>query len=157
MAGTRLEGGGPDMDDSSTTAEPKITKLTNGYMMRFYGISLDDYKKMFDFQEGKCAICRKDFSQRNFKSLHVDHDHRTRTVRGLLCTKCNTILGMSGDDVLVLRSAIRYLEDHPSRDCGIETRHNVAKREYSRTPANQVESATYLECPQFSNSPDLLK
>jgi hypothetical protein len=55
-----------------------------------YGITLEDYDKLLKDQQGKCAICRRS-PVRN--RLHVDHDHRTLKVRGLLCTRCNGDLG----------------------------------------------------------------
>ena len=57
-----------------------------------YGITLDDYNKMFNAQEGKCAICKKHQNELK-KTLCVDHDHKTGKVRGLLCGRCNAGLG----------------------------------------------------------------
>ena len=60
-----------------------------------YGISMDDYQAMLDKQGGVCAICngKQNSRQRDGTSpLHVDHDHTTGKVRGLLCMKCNTVL-----------------------------------------------------------------
>ncbi len=71
-----------------------------------YGITLEIYEAMLKSQNGGCAICGKTDGKR----LHVDHDHATGKVRGLLCFKCNVSIGHFGDDIAVLRLAIRYLE-----------------------------------------------
>lgn len=52
-----------------------------------YGITLDDYERMLEWQRGCCAICGEE------KELVVDHDHVTGEVRGLLCRGCNFQLG----------------------------------------------------------------
>ena len=74
-----------------------------------YGINIEQYNDLFDVQNGKCAICGKHQSELD-KRLYVDHDHETSAVRGLLCQKCNTALGMLGDNLDLLWSAIEYLE-----------------------------------------------
>ena len=83
--------------------------------MRTYGISVEDVDAMLASQHGVCAICQ------TAPAIHVDHDHQTDKVRGLLCFRCNAALGQLGDDPLVLRRAARYVEsggfraapDHP--------------------------------------------
>lgn len=78
-----------------------------------YGVSLEDYERMMADQDGVCAICRQpeSISRTNgSKPLAVDHDHDTGDVRGLLCGKCNTGIGQFGDDPVLLRQAIEYLE-----------------------------------------------
>lgn len=72
-----------------------------------YGLNAEDYYHMFEVQENKCAICGTVFSDTN--KAFVDHCHNTKKVRGLLCTKCNTLLGMAKDDVSILQNAITYL------------------------------------------------
>ncbi len=66
----------------------------NAYYLRSYGITEKNYQDMVQAQDGKCGICG-----RIPKSgpLRVDHCHATGTVRGLLCTGCNTTLGWLGD------------------------------------------------------------
>jgi hypothetical protein len=71
-------------------ANPK--KRANSHLKHTYGITLDDYEKMLAKQEGRCAICRTDRPGGSGK-FHVDHDHKTGTVRGLLCMRCNHTLG----------------------------------------------------------------
>ena len=72
-----------------------------------YGITLEDYDKMFKLQKGRCAICGEKYG----RTLHVDHNHRTYKVRGLLCQKCNMAIGLMQDNVKMLRKAIEYLEE----------------------------------------------
>lgn len=81
-----------------------------------YGITIEQYNEMELKQDGLCAICNKPESKIDSrtglnKKLSVDHCHNTKIVRGLLCSKCNFMIGLSGDSVDVLGSAIKYLED----------------------------------------------
>jgi hypothetical protein len=64
----------------------------NSFLKTKYGITLDDYKKMLEDQNGLCLICGIDTPRGN-KSWHVDHCHKTGKVRGLLCNYCNPRLG----------------------------------------------------------------
>lgn len=72
-----------------------------------YGISVEQYDEMLQRQNGVCAICQKECQLG--VSLGVDHDHKTGRVRGLLCRKCNTGIGLLGDDLESLQRAVRYL------------------------------------------------
>jgi hypothetical protein len=74
------------------------------YLRRTYGMSVADLDAMLLAQHGVCAICQ------TAPAAHVDHDHQTDKVRGLLCFRCNAALGQLGDDPLVVRRAARYLE-----------------------------------------------
>ena len=60
-------------------------------------------------QNIKCAICGTEFNEKN--KGFVDHSHITNEVRGLLCSKCNSLLGMANDDIEILKKAIEYLKD----------------------------------------------
>lgn len=75
-----------------------------------YKITLEDFNDYLKLQGNRCAICADPFNF-NIKSEspHVDHDHVTGKVRGLLCYKCNFGLGFFKDDVFRLRSAEQYL------------------------------------------------
>lgn len=79
----------------------------NGHYKRKFGITLQDFNEMNERQGGLCAICRRLPGKR---SLHVDHDHITGEVRGLLCYNCNRALGDLREDPVLIRAAIRYLE-----------------------------------------------
>ena len=75
-----------------------------------YGLSIEQYDRMLEDQKGKCAICAaKRPPDAPLSFFHVDHDHQTGVVRGLLCGPCNTGIGMLKDDPKVLRKAIKYL------------------------------------------------
>lgn len=81
----------------------------SGDLMRRYGISVERYESMLEAQGGCCAICKKVQTGRR---LFVDHDHATGAVRGILCQKCNSGIGMLGDTSNGVRSALAYLEKH---------------------------------------------
>ena len=90
-------------------------KARNSDLKKAYGITLDEYEQMLTDQNGKCAICGGDEPAVNPttqkpRNLAVDHCHKTGKVRGLLCTKCNSIIGHADDDGEILKKAIRYLE-----------------------------------------------
>ena len=77
-----------------------------------YGITLEDYFIMYDEQKGKCLICGeyKEKIGKRVETLHVDHDHETGKVRGLLCLNCNHLLGKAKDNIEILLYAIKYLQ-----------------------------------------------
>lgn len=86
--------------------------------LKKYGLDLDGYNALRKKQKYCCAVCKKheeDVSQGRAKTpataLHVDHDHETGKVRGLLCTNCNIILGKCYDDKTILKRAMQYLKD----------------------------------------------
>lgn len=79
------------------------------HIKRTYGITPADYDRMLSAQGGKCAICPALAPGGNSARFHVDHCHATSVVRGLLCSRCNQMLGQAHDDVSVLAAAIQYL------------------------------------------------
>lgn len=70
-----------------------------------YKISESDLLTLISNQKDLCAICKKK------TKLVVDHDHKTDRVRGLLCTRCNLVLGQCGDDPQLLTELVKYLTD----------------------------------------------
>jgi hypothetical protein len=67
-------------------------------------------RQLFAEQGGLCAICQRQLDERKPHGLHVDHDHSTNKVRGLLCGPCNWGLGMFKDSIPIIEAAKRYLE-----------------------------------------------
>ncbi|MEU2713871.1 endonuclease VII domain-containing protein [Streptomyces sp. NPDC007205] len=74
---------------------------------RKYGLTLQEYDRLVDAADGRCAICRQEPAPG--KRLVVDHDHGTGVVRGLLCQNCNVMIGMAQDNPSTLARAIAYL------------------------------------------------
>jgi hypothetical protein len=75
---------------------------------RLYGLMPYQYEQMVIQQGNKCGICEKSFIDKR-STPHVDHDHETGNIRGLLCSKCNLGLGQIG---LFLNNAIKYIENN---------------------------------------------
>lgn len=85
----------------------------NKYYERNYHISLEEYLNLAEKQKFKCALCGKEnFAMKEIHSgaLVVDHDHKTGTIRGLLCHNCNRALGLLEDNSLTIKKIIPYLE-----------------------------------------------
>ena len=82
--------------------------------LRRFGITQERYDQMLEDQDNRCAICKR---TETAKAWAIDHDHSCcpgqsscgECVRGLLCSNCNTAIGLLGDSVDSLRSAITYL------------------------------------------------
>ena len=90
---------------------PTLTQQRNSRLKRQYGIDNEDYDAMYHYQNGRCGICGVHQNELT-KSLAVDHDHETGTVRALLCGKCNRGLGMYDDDPFLMEIAAEYLRSH---------------------------------------------
>ena len=80
------------------------------------GVCNTKYDEMLVKQKGVCAICNSTLNSSRYTKLAVDHDHRTGKVRGLLCTNCNTAIGLMKDSTIRLQNAIEYLKRHKCED-----------------------------------------
>jgi hypothetical protein len=83
-----------------------------------YGITVTEYEELLKKQNGVCAICSSS-ETRTYKnketvveSLCVDHDHKTNKIRGLLCQKCNSAIGLFMENSELLEKAIIYLKNN---------------------------------------------
>jgi hypothetical protein len=77
-----------------------------------FGLTEEDYKQLWDKQDGRCAICQSAFSMANYSLKPcIDHDHKTNKVRGLVCQRCNKAIGYLKDEPLLLLAAQIYLEE----------------------------------------------
>lgn len=90
-------------------------KLKNRSLLNKYGITLDDFKAMKEKQNNICIGCRKPETAihnitKQVRELAVDHCHTTGKVRGLLCSRCNIILGLSSESCETLKNLIDYLK-----------------------------------------------
>lgn len=91
-------------DKRRTAAQPHYRK--NDSLKYYYGITLAEFDDLWIEQGGMCAICKQ--PDHNDK-LHVDHNHLTGKIRGLLCHHCNSGLGLFRDSPNILNGAIEYL------------------------------------------------
>ena len=96
--------------------EQKYTKRRNR-QLKSYGLTQHEFDALLAAQNGRCAACST--SDPGRKGWCIDHDHRSHDVRGILCTICNVILGMMGDDLAAAKRyewalGVRYLERMPT-------------------------------------------
>ncbi len=91
-----------------------------GHLRRKYGLTTARYDGILAAQGGECLLCSS--PPQPPYSLHVDHDHATGRIRGLLCFNRNYALGHFADDPDRLRAAARYVEVALPRDEAIEAR-----------------------------------
>ncbi len=78
------------------------------HLKQRYGIGAGDVDELVEAQGGRCAICRERPAE------HVDHDHLTGAVRGILCFNGNGGLGQFRDRVDLLQAAATYLQREPA-------------------------------------------
>lgn len=90
-------------------------------VQKVYGLPPGGYQKLYEFQGGLCAICRR--ANGHSRKLSVDHDHKTGKARGLLCRPCNDLLGHIRDDRHTADRIVRYLLTPPAWLAGIEAVH----------------------------------
>ena len=93
--------------------ERKNTDQKDVQLQYYYGISVVEYELMFKKQNGVCKICK----QPEIRKLHnkivrlsVDHCHKPFKIRGLLCNKCNVMLGFIENNPELLKEITKYLK-----------------------------------------------
>ena len=82
------------------------------HKLKTYGLTIKDFEDLLIKQNHQCAICRRPETAKlngKTKRLSVDHCHETNQVRGLLCSRCNFVIGQMTDDWLILDNAVEYL------------------------------------------------
>lgn len=80
-------------------------------LLKRYGITLAEFNKTLEEQNGLCLGCYKHQTQLK-KVLRIDHSHKTGKFRGLLCNSCNMAIGMLNDDPEILERLAKYLRKH---------------------------------------------
>ena len=113
----------PEMREKSRLWSAKYRRTTSGKtkvkesrLKCRYNITVEEYDQMFEDQNGVCGICGKPEMAKHQSGctarLAVDHDHKTGKVRGLLCRRCNFIVGYAKDSKEILLQAALYMEKH---------------------------------------------
>jgi hypothetical protein len=85
-------------------------KEREGHLRRKFNLTQEEYEQLLNGQSGGCAVCARE--PKPGKSLHVDHDHETGEVHGLLCFSCNAALGHLGEDRERITALSIYLLEH---------------------------------------------
>jgi hypothetical protein len=87
-------------------------KSKNRRILNAYNLKFEEVEKLYISQNKKCKICNIEHpTVSKHGGLYIDHCHTTGKVRGLLCSKCNMLLGNCNDDISILTSAINYLNN----------------------------------------------
>jgi len=93
----------------------KIKNYTYFYSAeKKYGVTKEEYSVLWEDQKGCCKICEEPFNEQT--RPHIDHDHKTNLIRGLLCASCNKGLGHFKDNPDLLLLACDYLLDFSDID-----------------------------------------
>ena len=102
--------------DKSQPKEWRQAKGRKHHLKKRYNITQQEYETKLASQDYKCALCGKDASDNKrggkLDPLHIDHCHKTNTLRDLLCHQCNSGLGHLKDNIEILQKAIDYLHNH---------------------------------------------
>ena len=107
-AADKLRNARPDRIAANRERSRKWAQENRGRIAeRVYGMAPGQYAAMVEAQGGKCAVCLQPPSR---GTLHVDHDHATGQVRGLLCQRCNVALGLLLDDPRRIAALMDYAE-----------------------------------------------
>ncbi len=95
------------VDRSRESGTASICKPCNNHRSKrsLYRLSAEEYANVISISE--CPIC-----ERSGVPMEIDHNHTTGAVRALLCSRCNSALGMFCEDPELMRRAISYLEKH---------------------------------------------
>jgi hypothetical protein len=75
-----------------------------------YGLTFEEYELLHDLQGGVCAICGEKQKDKRGTRLVVDHCHKTKRIRGLLCNKCNRAIGLLRDNSQIISQAHNYVK-----------------------------------------------
>jgi hypothetical protein len=87
--------------------ERRLEKLREIHLRNKFGLTPAEYDRILEAQAGACALCHSPPTPGI--SLHVDHDHGTGEIRGLLCVRCNNAIGLMREDPDLLNRAARYV------------------------------------------------
>lgn len=99
-----------EMRKASAASDRKNGKNSGGYRWSVLGVSVEAFTAIIKAQNGMCAICGNVLD--GGRQTHLDHNHATGQVRGVLCRGCNHGIGHFRENVEMMMSAIRYLEKY---------------------------------------------
>lgn len=88
----------------------QVERMKWNTLLRKYSLTKEKYEELLSRQGGKCAICESHDPGRKDHHFAVDHNHKTKAIRGLLCQRCNCAVGFMKDNPELLRKAAEYVE-----------------------------------------------
>jgi hypothetical protein len=106
--------------------QPRSLKSEQPWVLRTWGITPEQHAALLASQNKVCAICQQ--PPEEDKPLHIDHCHEQMLIRGLLCQRCNTALGLFKDDVAALLRAASYVQQTTTLPVGGYQRNRKKKR-----------------------------
>jgi hypothetical protein len=110
--------------------DKRLKKLREIHLRNKFGLTPDEYDRILETQGGVCALCESPPTPGI--SLHVDHDHGTGEIRGLLCVRCNNALGLFREDPDLLKRAARYIT--------ADAKHRSQRASWARLARQRVEA-----------------
>lgn len=127
------------------------------------------YAEMLSKQENKCAICGNfgvneklnddiiygkmiSGNLKNYRRLAIDHNHLTDEIRGLLCTKCNLVLGLVNDDVSILQKNNLLSRYRDKRMPNLKAKHKISVSTAKRNPLPYFRVVGFIYDLPSSNS-----
>jgi len=75
-----------------------------------HGVTPEQFNNMILSANNCCQICKKPFGNNRATTPHIDHNHKTGEIRGLLCKFCNSGIGMFMENITIMETAIKYIE-----------------------------------------------
>lgn len=105
---------GPAAGAQRIYCSDKCKDRSSNLRMR-YGLSVKDYRRLIEYMDGKCPICKTVTND-----WHVDHNHRTGETTSVVCVKCNVgLLAYSRHDPVLARALVDFLENTPAQRLSI--------------------------------------
>ena len=98
-------------DSAYSKSEHGRNSIANKNLKRLYGITLEQKQQLHDSQYGLCANISCGYNFKNLGDAHVDHNHDTKVVRGLLCGPCNRALGLLKENVQRIVGLAEYTQN----------------------------------------------
>ena len=90
------------------TPEGKLSHKRR-HLQQFYGMSIEEHRRMYAEQNGCCKICGEPVSY-DSRDTCVDHSHKTGKIRGILCGRCNRLLGYIETTPHLVSLCLEYAE-----------------------------------------------
>ena len=85
-------------------------KFKQWRLKRNWDLTVDEFESMISKQDNRCFLCNIEFCDKRGMRPNVDHCHDTGRIRKLLCTRCNTAMGLLKENVSVLNKMINYIQ-----------------------------------------------